>query len=129
MMITSPDTLAGIRAHADAGEAKLIFDDTEAAFGTLEGLGISPMAAPERMVQAWQSGYITFTGTEGDMLRVTYLCGYAEDTFCVDTWFQSGVPVHAELSRDGQMTVQIDVTDFTLRKAETIDEDSQKNVG
>ena len=46
MRILAPDTLAGITAQIEGERAKLVFGDTEAAFGTLSGLGISPMAAP-----------------------------------------------------------------------------------
>ena len=55
--------------------------------------------------------------------------GYGEDEIRVDTWFSDGAPVRADLSCDGHMTVQIDVTDFNLRKAETNNESTQKNMG
>ena len=129
MQILGPETLAGITAQVEGEQAKLVFDDTEAAFGTLSGLGISPMAAPARLAQAWRSGYIQFSGTEDGSLHVTYLCGYGDDEIRVDTWFSDGAPVRAELSCDGHTTVQIDVTDFKLRKAETNNESTQKNMG
>ena len=110
MRILAPDTLAGITAQIEGERAKLVFGDTEAAFGTLSGLGISPMAAPAYLAQAWR-------------------CGYGEDEIRVDTWFSDGAPVRAELSCDGHTTVQIDVTDFNLRKAETNNESTQKNMG
>ena len=40
MRILAPDTLAGITAQIEGERAKLVFGDTEAAFGTLSGLGI-----------------------------------------------------------------------------------------
>ena len=129
MRILAPETLAGITAQMEGGQAKLVFEDTQAAFGTLSGLGISPMAAPARLAQAWRSGYIQFSGAEDGRLHVTYLCGYGEDEIRVDTWFSDSAPVRAELSCDGHTTVQIDVTDFNLRKAETNDESTQKNMG
>ena len=46
MTITAPETLAGLTARASGEGAKLVFDGVEAAFGTLEGLGLSPMTAP-----------------------------------------------------------------------------------
>lgn len=106
-----------------------MFDGAEAAFGTLEGLGLSPMTAPELLAEAWETGYIQYTGLEERFLHVTYLCGYDEDEYRADTWFQSGAPVRAELSCDGYMAVQIDVTDFNLRKAETNNESTQTNMG
>lgn len=129
MRILAPDTLAGITAQIEGERAKLVFGDTEAAFGTLSGLGISPMAAPAYLAQAWRSGYMQFSGTEDGALHVTYLCGYGEDEIRVDTWFSDGAPVRADLSCDGHTTVQIDVTDFNLRKAETNNESTQKNMG
>ena len=129
MTITAPETLAGLIAEAGGEEVKLVFEDTEASFGTLSGLGLSPMAAPELMCRAWQSGYVQDSGMEEELAHVTYLCGYGEDELRVDTWFQAGVPVRAELFCDGRMAVQIDVTDFILRKAETDNESTQTNLG
>ena len=129
MTITAPETLAGLTAMASDEGAKLVFDGAEAAFGTLEGLGLSPMTAPELLAESWETGYIQYTGTEDGLLRVTYLCGYEEDEYRADTWFQDGAPVRAELSCDGRMAVQIDVTDFNLRKAETNNESTQTNMG
>ena len=129
MTITAPETLAGLTATASKEGAKLVFDGAEAAFGTLEGLGLSRMTAPELLAEAWETGYIQYTGLEERFLHVTYLCGYDEDEYRADTWFQSGAPVRAELSCDGYMAVQIDVTDFNLRKAETNNESTQTNMG
>ena len=129
MSILSPETLEGITAQADETGAKLVFEDTEASFGTLDGLGLSPMAAPQLITSAWESGYIAYTGTEDGLLRVTYTCGYGEDAYTVDTWFADGKPLHAEISREGRTAVQIDVAEFILRKAETYNETTQKNLG
>ena len=129
MRILAPDTLAGITAQIEGERAKLVFDGAETAFGTLEGLGLSPMTAPELLAEAWETGYIQYTGLEERFLHVTYLCGYDEDEYRADTWFQNGAPVRAELSCDGYVAVQIDVTDFNLRKAETNNESTQTNMG
>ena len=85
--------------------------------------------APELLAEAWETGYIQYTGLEDGLLHVTYLCGYDEDEYRADTWFQNGAPVRAELSCDGYVAVQIDVTDFNLRKAETNNESTQTNMG
>ena len=129
MTITAPETLAGLTATASEEGAKLVFDGAEAAFGTLEGLGLSPMTAPELLAEAWEAGYIQYTGLEDGLLHVTYLGGYDEDEYRADTWFRNGAPVRAELSCDGYVAVQIDVTDFNLRKAETNNESTQTNMG
>ena len=129
MRLTAPQTLAGITAQVTDAEGKLVFDGAEAVFGTLEGLGLSPMAAPELLAQAWQSGYISYTGMENGCLHVTYLCGYGEDEYRADVWFENDMPLRAELSCNGFAAVQIEVTDFILRKAETDNENSQKNMG
>ena len=129
MTITAPETFEGITAQTDETGAKLVFEDAEASFGTLDGLGLSPMAAPQLVTSAWESGYIAYTGTEDGLLRVTYTCGYGEDAYTVDTWFADGSPLHAEISREGWTAVQIDVAEFILRKAETYNEITQTNLG
>ena len=129
LTILAPQTLEGITAQTDETGAKLVFDDTEASFGTLAGLGLSPMAAPQLITSAWESGYIAYTGTEDGLLRVSYTCGYGEDAYTVDTWFADGSPLHAEISREGWTAVQIDVAEFILRKAETYNEITQTNLG
>ena len=129
LTVLAPQTLEGITAQTDETGAKLVFEDAEASFGTLAGLGLSPMAAPQLITSAWESGYISYTGTEDGLLRVTYTCGYGEDAYTVDTWFADGSPLHAEISREGWTAVQIDVAEFILRKAETYNETTQTNLG
>lgn len=129
LTILSPQALSGLHAHTDASGAKLVFDDTEAAFGTLTARGLSPMAAPQLLAQAWESGYIAYAGMEGERLRVSVLLGYGEEALGIDTWFQNGAPVYAELA-DGERTViQAEISDLIIRKAETDNENTQANLG
>ena len=127
MTITAPETLAGLNAQSSGEEAKLVFEDTEASFGPPDGLGVCAMSAPALMCEAWTSGYVQQTGREEGLLHVTYLCGYGEDELRVDTWFQEGTPLRAELSQDGRMAVQIDLSGFILQKAEDVH--AQKSTG
>ena len=129
MTISAPQTLAGLRAQADKTGAKLVFEDTEAAFGTLTKLKLSPMAAPQLLAQAWESGYISLTGTEDGALHVTYLLGYDEDELTIDTWLKNGMPAYAEIACGGQTVLQAVLTDFTIQEAKTDHENTQTDLG
>ena len=129
MTITAPETLSGLCAQVDRSGAKIVFADTQASFGPLRGQKVSPMAAPQQMAQAWETGYIAAAGMEDGALRVTYLCGYDEDEVTVDTWFMDGAPIRAEISCDGELTIAMQVTDFTIRKAEIDNERTQADLG
>lgn len=129
MTILAPQTLAGLTAQADKTGARIVFEDTEAAFGTLTKLKLSPMAAPQLLAQAWESGYISLTGTEDGALHVTYLLGYDEDELTIDTWLKNGAPEYAEIACGGQTVLQAVLTDFTIQEAKTNHEDTQKDLG
>ena len=129
MTIHAPQTLAGLRAQVDKTGAKLVFEDTEAAFGTLTNLKLSPMAAPQLLAQAWESGYISLIGTEDGALHVTYLLGYDEDELTIDTWLKDGAPEYAQIACGGQTVLQAVLTDFTIQEAKTDYENTQKNMG
>lgn len=133
MTILTPETLEGLRAHAGGDGMKVVFEDTEAAFGSLAGRSLSPMAAVQMAASAWESGYISLTGTEEGLVHVTYLLGYDDDELTVDTWLDKGAPVRAELAADGRTFLYLRLTDFTftdaVRKAETEDEITQTDVG
>ena len=129
MTIVEPETLAGITAQVTGKEAKIVFEDTQAAFGSIQGLGASPMTAPQLLANAWEAGYIALTGMEDDMLRVKYLLGYVEEELTVDTWFLAGGPVHAEISSDGQKIIDAAITDFTIQEAVAEHENTQTDLG
>ena len=129
MTIIQPETLAGITAQVTGEEAKIVFEDTQAAFGSLQGLGASPMTAPQILANAWESGYIALTGMEDDMLRVTYLLGYDEEELTIDTWFLAGGPVRAEISSGGQKIIDAQIADFTIQEAKTDNEITQTDLG
>ena len=129
LTILAPQSLAALRAHTDADGARLVFADTEAAFGTLTSRALSPMAAPELLAQAWESGYIAYAGQEDGQLHVSFLLGYGEQELGVETWFQNGAPVYAELTDAGRTVIQAELADLIIRKAERDNENTQANLG
>lgn len=114
MTITAPEILQGLCAHVDEDGAKIVFEDTEAGFGPLGALAFSPMAAPQKISAAWREGHIEYTGREDGMLRVSYLLGYGEQALGVDTWFEAGIPIRAELSCDGVCFLQAEFLSFSI---------------
>lgn len=114
MTLTAPETLTGMTARVDSSGAKLVFDGAEIGFSTLAGGRLAPMAAPWVLADCWASGYIAWSGMEGDLLRVTYRTGYGTDELQADVWFDSGTPARAELSYEGALLLSAELTNFTF---------------
>ena len=111
--VTQPPELAGIGATVRQNDTKIRFDDVELDFGQL-GHGLTPpVGSPWLLVQSWIGEYIAFTGTEDELLRVTYLRGFEDEEIQVDTWFDAqNVPVYAEISQNDTRYLTLEISEF-----------------
>lgn len=127
LKILEPESLAGITASTDGKTGRLQFDDVCVTFGLLADSRFSPMEAPGSLVRAWLEGYIASAGTEGEERCVVYEVGYDGDAYRVETRFNSdGVPIRAELARDGKVLCRLGISEFELFSGgdyETTEED------
>lgn len=129
LTLTEPQTLAGIGAEITPDGARVVYEDTEVGFSGLADGRASPMRLPYLLAESWYRGYISVCGREEGLLRATYLLGYDEDEMTVDTWLDdSGLPVRAAVSYQGQTLLKAELRNFSLERGNQ-NENSQKNMG
>lgn len=127
--LREPQTLAGIHAEVSADGARVSYEDTTVGFAPMAGGRLAPMALPYLLGSGWDAGYICAAGQEGEWIRVTCLLGYGEEELRLDTWLdEAGLPVHGEISYDGQTLLTAEIKDFSLERGRN-DENTQKNMG
>lgn len=113
--VTEPASIANITGTIQNGTMEVEFDGMTLDFGELADGHVIPLAAPEILAACWRGEYISATGCDGDMIRVTYLKGYDDEEVTVDTYFSGGEPVKCELSYDGKTVVSALITNFSLQ--------------
>lgn len=112
LCVLSPDVISGISAKFHGETAQLEFQDVSLEFGTLANGYVAPLAAPWILGSAWSGDYISAAGSDGEATRVTWLKGYNDEELSIDTWFEDGVPVYAEISHEGARVLQVKITEF-----------------
>jgi len=119
LILTAPETVAGLTARLRDGENRLEYEDVSLETGPLNEDGLSPVAALPVLWETARSGYITACGLEENgLLRVDY--GDPEGTPGRGTestlWFQADT--HAltagEIRVDGFRVIRCDFTDFKM---------------
>ena len=107
--LLAPEAIAGLTAEIDGADGKLRFDGAYVDFGLTADGEPSPVAAPQTVFSCWTEQYIASAG-DG---CVSYERGLGAKKLDVKTWFAEGVPVKAELSRDGRLLMTLEITDFS----------------
>ena len=75
------------------------------------------MEACRLLGQCWTNAYISCSGADGELERVTYLDGYEDEEVSVDTWLdEAGLPVYAEISYDGKRCLTLQISEFRFEE-------------
>lgn len=127
--LTAPENIAGLRAVAREGSARLEYDGASLELGSLANGTVPPVAAPWLLVECWRGEYIAWAGMDGDRHRVTYLRGYDEEELTMDTWFDQGVPVYAEVAWGGAKCLSVTIMDYQMTDEEITNEAAETNLG
>lgn len=127
--LLAPESIAGLRAVAREGSACLEYDGASLELGSLANGTVPPVMAPWLLVECWRGEYIAWAGMDGDQRRVTYLRGYDEEELTVDTWFDRGVPVYAEVAWGGSKCLSVTITDYQMTNEEMTNEAAETNLG
>ena len=114
IMVREPESIADIRATVSSDGTKIAFDGAELDFGKLANGHVSPITAPWLIYHCWIGEYIAWSGSEGELERVTYLSGYEEEELTVDTWFLDGIPIRSEVVYDGVRCLVLEFSDFQM---------------
>ena len=115
LTLTAPETLAGITATVTDAGGKVTYDGMALDFGLMAGGNVIPAAAPALAVDCWIREYIASAGQEEERYRVTYEKDFDEKKLVVDTWYENGVPICAEVCYNDQRILKLLISDFTLK--------------
>lgn len=112
--VTEPESIAGITGTVDSTSGNLTFDDAALGFPLLAGPRLSPAAAPEVLLTAWRSGFISTCGWEADNLRLTIDTLLDSKTLRTETWLdrENLLPICAELCYNGEDVLTIRFAQF-----------------
>jgi len=120
VVLSAPETVAGIAARLKNGESALEFDGLFVETGPLSPDGLTPLSAVPALLEAARSGYIRACAfeEEGALLRVD--CGDPEGAPGTGTeyalWFDAASHAlkRGEVSVDGRMVISCEFTALTL---------------
>ncbi len=122
MVLTAPETVAGITAKVAEGSTYLEFDGVSLETGPLNEDGLSPLDALPVLIAEMQSGYIAETCTEqqGEQTLLRISCrepqgeaGKGRETVL---WFDTATKrlVSGELRSDGFTVIRCSFSAFTV---------------
>lgn len=116
LTLVQPEELSGIAATVTDDGGTVTYDGLILEFGLLAEGNLIPAAAPAVVVACWRGEYISCAGTEDEYYRVTYEKGYDEKCLIVDTFFQNGLPIYAEICYNNRTVLKLAVSEFTLNE-------------
>ena len=111
----APETLAGITAAVDETGGTVTYDGLMMDFGLLANGRLAPAAGPAVVAYCWSSAYLAAGGEEDGRFRATYEKDYEEKMLKVDTWFENGIPIYAEVCYNGQRILNLTISEFSLK--------------
>ena len=125
MVITAPESVAGITATIAKGQTSLEFDGVQLETGPLNEDGLAPLDALPAILTAIQSGYIAETSSERmgetEVLRICCREPEKEPGQGLETivWFDQvqKTLLRGELRNDGFTVIQCQFSKFTLKEA------------
>lgn len=118
LTVTGPDSIAGIAATVEGGDATVSFDGLRLELGTLANGRVAPLQLPKLLGDAWAYGYIESQAKLTDGWLVSYRSGYGDDELLVYTWFNAQlVPTEAEIYYDDTRLLSAELKGFTNRAA------------
>ena len=108
--VVAPELIQGVTAHVSPGSSTLEYDTVVLDTGSLDAFGLSPLSSLPAMLRAMRTGHVDSVWEE-DGKTVVML--ESDDTLRCCVWFSKEMrPVRAELSRDGRVTVYLDISDW-----------------
>lgn len=114
LVVIHPETLAGITLTVTENGGKITYDGMAMDFGLLAEGNVIPAAAPAIAATCWLKEYIASAGMEEGLYRVTYEKDFDEKMLKVDTWYENGVPICAEVCYNNERILKITITNFSM---------------
>jgi len=116
--VAEPALIAGIRAHIREGETEVEYENVRLVVGGTGAPGLHPVSAIPILCHALKTGHVirgwTERAEESELLAAEI---FADERYGLTLWFDSKTltPVHAELSEDGKVIINCNITDFQVQ--------------
>lgn len=114
LTVVAPETIAGITATVSDRGGTVTYDGMAMDFGLLANGNVIPAAAPAIVFCCWTEEYIAAAGQEEAGYRVSYEKNFDEKRLNVDTWFENGIPIYAEVCYNGARILKLTISDFRM---------------
>lgn len=113
--VKEPQTIAGITGSISPKGGKLTFEGLSLGFELLADGAVSPVSAPWILMKTLRSGYLTSSGNDGQLLRISVDDSYEEDALHLDIWLSNeDVPVRGEIYWQGRRILSVNVDNFAF---------------
>lgn len=113
--VTGPETISQITGTVSGKGGHLTFDDHALAFPVLADGELSPVSGPYVFLKALRGGYISASGEDGNLTRVSLNDSYAEDALHLDLWLgEDSLPVQADIYWQGRRALSLQVSEFKI---------------
>ncbi len=112
--VLQPESIAGITATVSEGGGKLLYDGLSMDFGLLGDGTLIPAAATAMVYDCWRKEYIQSAGMIDGLYRVSYGKNFYEKAMLVDTYFENGIPISAEVCYNGRRILSMELLEFTF---------------
>lgn len=113
--VTEPEVISGIMGTIRQSGAELTFDETILAFPMLAEGQLAPVIAPWIFIKALRSGYISSVGMDGDLIRLSLLDSYEDESLMLDVWFdEEWKPVRGEILFKDKKILTLLLENFTI---------------
>lgn len=118
LTVTGPESIAGVAATVEGGDAVVSFDGLRLELGTLANGRVAPLQLPKLLGDAWAYGYVESQAKLTDGWLVSYRSGYGDDELLVYTWFDSQlIPTEAEVYYDDTRLLSAELKSFATQAA------------
>ena len=109
--VVAPELIRGVTARVSPGGSTLEHDTVVLDTGSLDAFGLSPLSSLPMMLRAMRTGHVDSVWEEDGKLVVML---ESDDALRCCVWFSTEEmrPLRAEISRDGRVTVYLDISDW-----------------
>lgn len=118
MEVVAPESVAGVRARLENGEAALEYEGISLGIGTAGLDSITPVSAVPLLMSALRSGFMQrcWMERDGEETLVAEEV-YVTDEAALTVWYNESdmAPVACEFSQEGRVILRCEIRGFTLR--------------
>lgn len=118
LTVLEPQSLEGISATVTDEGGTIQYDGLGMEFGLLANGNVIPAAGPCMVVSCWTKEYIASAGQEDTYYRASYQKNFEEKMLTVDTYFENGIPICAEVCYNNSRVLKMMISEFAFLETE-----------